>query len=130
MHQHAPANRSAAIADFLRLDRPLDCDEGRRLGCANFCCALMVRLKPGEQDPGAGTRTGPACIDKHPDTGRCVYQDADTGRCRVYACRPEVCMIYDCRDDPLLSVVLDEGFQSIGQLVERLTLKITDGSEV
>ncbi len=117
------------ISRFLDPERPLDCDEGRRLGCAGFCCCLVVRLKQGEADPGKPDATGPRCVEKHPGTGRCIYQNVEDSRCTVYAQRPEVCGSYDCRNDPLLTIVLEEGFRSIGQLVARHTQRIKFGIE-
>lgn len=119
--------RTERIDDFLSLDRPLDCEEGRRLGCATFCCSLIVRLASGERDPGAPERTGKRCVDKHPDTGRCVYMDPASGLCAVYAQRPEVCRSYDCRTDPLLPVVFEEGFRSLAAVVTSLTQRMISG---
>jgi uncharacterized protein len=112
-------SRADAIADFLRLDRALDCDRGRRLGCATFCCSLIVRLEPGERDPTMPDAFRKSCIDKDPDTGVCIHLDEDHRCCGIYADRPRLCQRYDCRTDPLLPVVLEHGFQSLMQLVSR-----------
>lgn len=112
-----PAERDEAIARFLQPDRPLDCNEGRRLGCGTYCCSLIVRLGPGESDPGGNQTKGKHCIDKDPCTGRCVYLDGKQGGCTFYSRRPNICREYDCRTDPLLKVVLKEGFHSLARLV-------------
>jgi len=109
--------REQAIARFLQADRPLDCDEGRRLGCGTYCCSLIVRLAPDEQDPGAKDQNAKHCVDKDPETGRCIYLDSEQSCCMVYDRRPRLCREYDCRTDPLLKVVLQEGFHSLPRLV-------------
>jgi hypothetical protein len=114
--------RAAAIARFLALDRPLDCKEGQRLGCSSFCCSLIVRLRPGERDP---TRTDASkrCIDKDPCSGICIHLDCADRRCRIYPQRPSICHEYDCRTDPLLKVVLSDGFEGLVKLVTSPRLK-------
>jgi len=106
-----------AITRFLQTDRPLDCDEGRRLGCGTYCCSLIVRLDPDECDPGDDRPGFKHCVDKDPDGGRCIFLDDDQSSCTVYSRRPRVCRQYDCRTDPLLKVVLQEGFHSLTRLV-------------
>lgn len=106
-----------AIARFLRMDRPLDCDEGRRLGCGTYCCSLIVRLDPGEADPAGNGGDNKHCVDKDPSSGRCIYLDDDQNCCTVYTQRPKICREYDCRTDPLLQVALKEGFHSLPRLV-------------
>ncbi len=93
----------------------LDCDEGRRLGCATFCCRLIVRLTAEERGTIAGRPSG-SCLDKGPD-GLCEHLDRATHRCRIWQRRPEVCRSYDCNDDPLLAVVLRDGFSTLTRLV-------------
>jgi len=95
----------------------LDCEEGRRRGCASFCCRLIVRLAPGERDPGQPHRTEKRCVDKHPDSGLCVYMDPETELCTVWDRRPKVCREYDCNEDPLLQIVLRDGFTSLVKLI-------------
>ncbi len=113
-----PTERDEAIARFLHPDRALDCEEGRRLGCGSYCCSLIVRLENGELDPGGhDSVTGKHCVDKDPCTGRCVYFDDAHSQCTVYSRRPGICREYDCRTDPLLKVVLKEGFHSLPRLV-------------
>lgn len=97
--------------------RILDCDTGRRLGCETFCCRLIVRLRPGERDPGAPDREDKSCVDKDPEDGLCVHLDRGSWRCRVWAQRPALCREYDCNTDPLLQIVLRDGFRSLGELV-------------
>lgn len=94
----------------------VDCDKGRELGCRSFCCTLIVRLGPGERDPGDPGNAAKHCVDKDPSTGRCVHQDP-AGRCTVWAARPAICRAYDCNDDPSLQVVLRRGFRSLIDLV-------------
>ena len=95
----------------------LDCDAGRRLGCASYCCRLIVRLAPAERDPGQPDNPAKHCIDKDPEDGLCVYFDRDTGRCSIWEDRPAICRAYDCNQDPLLQVVLRDGFSSLTRLV-------------
>lgn len=94
----------------------IDCETGRALGCETFCCRLLVRLDPGERDPGKPDAADKLCVDKTPD-GRCVCLDPDTGRCTEWAARPRICREYDCNADPLLQVVLRDGFRSLTELV-------------
>jgi len=91
----------------------VDCDRGRAMGCQSFCCALLIRLGPGERDPSCPPDARKSCIDKDVKTGRCVHQEPITGRCRIWAERPAVCRRYDCNNDPNLQVVLRDGFRSL-----------------
>jgi hypothetical protein len=92
----------------------VDCDAGRRRGCQTFCCRLIVRLAPEERDPADPRKN---CVDKNPLDGLCIHLDRETSRCRIWNARPAVCRGYDCREDPLLEVVLREGFRSLTELV-------------
>lgn len=96
------------------IEAPVDCDAGRRLGCATFCCRLIVRLAPDEPHP-TGERRG-NCIDKDPVTGLCVHLERGTQRCGIWDKRPRICRAYDCNHDPSLQVVLREGYRSLTQL--------------
>lgn len=90
----------------------VDCDEGRRLGCGTFCCSLIVRYAPDEVVvDAAGQRK--ACVDKDKTTGACVHLDREHFGCAIWEERPRVCRQYDCNDDPLLQVVLRDGFRSL-----------------
>lgn len=95
----------------------VDCEEGRRQGCATFCCHLIVRYGP--DDPPVYDADGnlKSCVDKDPASGRCVSLDPQTHRCLIWDSRPSVCRGYDCRHDPLLPVVLRDGFVSLVRLV-------------
>ena len=101
----------------------LDCEAGRLLGCQSFCCRLIVRLGPGEIDPGVSEEdrsTSPfkSCVDKDLTTGRCVYQDPESGNCLEWERRPAQCREYDCNEDPRLQIVLRDGFTSLTDLVK------------
>jgi Fe-S-cluster containining protein len=87
------------------------------MGCASFCCSLIVRLRDGEKDPGAPHNLKKRCVDKDPKSGRCVYQHPATGRCAVWASRPAICREYDCNGDPKLQTVLRHGFTSLMALI-------------
>jgi hypothetical protein len=95
----------------------LDCEAGRAMGCASFCCRLIVRLRPGEREPRASDGVHKSCVDKEPESGLCVWFDTPSGHCKVWNERPGICREYDCNDDPLLQVVLREGFSSLVALV-------------
>ena len=105
----------------------LDCEQGRRMGCQNFCCALIVRLEPGETDPTDPGNRKKSCIDKNPNNGRCKHQDPATGRCAIWAQRPKICRVYDCNHDGNLQIVLRAGFSSLTQLI---TSTPTQGSKL
>ncbi len=92
--------------------RLLNCDEGRRRGCGTFCCRLLVRLSPEEQVQRGGARF----VDKD-DDGHCIHFDAAANRCTDWDNRPAVCREYDCNDDPLLPIVLRDGFTTLTALV-------------
>lgn len=94
----------------------LDCEEGRRRGCSTFCCRLIVRLEKGERDPGQPENAAKHCVDKDPD-GLCTYLDRENHRCSVWEKRPNICRAYDCNEDPLLQIVLRDGYYSLIQLV-------------
>jgi len=96
-------------------EAPVDCDAGRALGCATFCCRLIVRLRPGEPHPTHPNERR-SCIDKDPHTGLCVHLDRQSQRCRIWERRPKICRAYDCNHDPSLQVVLREGFRSLTQI--------------
>ncbi len=94
----------------------INCEEGHRLGCATFCCRLLVRLGPDEREVGPdGVER--RFIEKRPEDGLCVYCDPKTQRCTRWETRPSVCREYDCNTDPLLQVVLRDGFTSLVDLV-------------
>lgn len=94
----------------------IDCEAGRRMGCASFCCRLIVRLSPSERDPGSPDDPGKHCLDKDTRDGLCVYFERDTGRCGIWERRPRTCREYECNSDPLLQVVLREGYSSLVRL--------------
>jgi len=94
----------------------LDCEAGRRLGCATLCCRLIVRYAPDEAPLNAqGVRK--SCVDKDPSTGLCIHFNVELQRCSIWSERPRVCREYDCNQDPLLRVVLRDGFTSLTRLV-------------
>ena len=95
----------------------LDCDVGRAMGCASFCCRLIVRLQPGERAPGTSQSPDKHCVDKDPSTGLCVWFDQETCRCAAWEERPQTCREYDCNRDPLLPIVLRDGFTTLTRLV-------------
>lgn len=99
-------------------ERSVNCDAGRELGCSTFCCRLIVRLAPGEHDPGNEGRSDKHCVDKDQKSGWCVHLDPTTQDCRVWSRRPRVCREYDCNMDPLLQIVLEHGFVDLTTLVK------------
>jgi uncharacterized protein len=95
----------------------LDCDEGRRRGCASFCCRLIVRLTPSERARGIpGVEPSMNCVPKRAD-GDCIHFDREAKKCRIWDERPRVCREYDCNQDDLLPIVLRGGFRSLVKLV-------------
>jgi hypothetical protein len=92
----------------------LDCEQGRARGCYSYCCRLIVRLGPGESEPGGLTGPGKRCVDKDPKTGYCVHFDRPSGQCGVWERRPQVCREYDCNEDPLLGAVIELGSPHLG----------------
>ena len=96
----------------------LDCDAGRRMGCHSFCCRLVVRLRPGERAPNTAVDTFKSCVDKDPRSGLCVHFDTESARCLAWEERPFVCREYDCNKEPLLQIVLRDGFTSLTALVQ------------
>jgi len=90
----------------------VDCDEGRRLGCGTFCCSLIVRYAHDEVVVDeVGQRK--SCVDKDPADGMCVHLDRQRFCCAIWSSRPRVCRQYDCNADPLLQIVLQDGFRSL-----------------
>lgn len=100
------------MADDSESTTLINCEEGRRLGCANFCCRLIVRLSEEEAGRFDGART----LEKGED-GLCIYLDRDTSLCKIWEQRPMVCREYTCNDDELLQTVLKEGFRSLKQIL-------------
>lgn len=89
----------------------VDCDAGRRMGCATFCCRLVIRLTEEESKDFGGART----IEKAED-GLCIYKDRDNHLCKIWERRPAVCRGYTCNGDDFLQVVVREGFTSLKDL--------------
>ncbi len=82
------------------------------MGCATFCCRLLVRLKPHERETAASGEVAKGFVDKD-EQGLCVHLNRESWRCDIWAQRPEVCREYDCNQDVLLQVVLREGCRNI-----------------
>ena len=97
--------------------RLVDCDAGRRMGCATFCCRMLVRLQADEMVPTADGTPPKGYVDKDPE-GYCVYVDRDSGFCNNWDKRPKVCREYECNSDFMLQVVLREGFINIAELAK------------
>lgn len=94
----------------------VDCEAGRRMGCATFCCRMLVRLQPEEMEEcEGGIKKG--FVDKDPE-GYCVHIDRKTGKCNNWENRPKVCREYECNSDFLLQVVIREGFINIAELAK------------
>lgn len=96
----------------------VDCEAGRRMGCATFCCRLLVRLKPHEMAPAEGPMVAKGFVDKD-SRGLCVHLDTQTWRCGIWAARPETCREYDCNADFLMQVVLRQGFTNIADIARK-----------
>ncbi len=95
----------------------VDCETGRRMGCATFCCRMLVRLQPDEMEPGDGITPPKGFVDKDPE-GYCVHFDQDSGHCSNWQARPKICREYECNSDFMLQVVLREGFTNIAELAK------------
>lgn len=95
----------------------VDCDAGRRMGCATFCCRMLVRLQPDEMEPGDGVTPPKGFIDKDLE-GYCIHFDQGSGRCNNWEKRPKICREYECNSDFMLQVVLREGFINIAELAK------------
>lgn len=98
--------------------RLVDCEEGRRMGCATFCCRMMVRLQPDEMEKGDSTTPAKGFVDKDPE-GYCIHIDRKTGHCENWKNRPKVCREYECNSDFMLQVVIREGFKNIADLARK-----------
>jgi hypothetical protein len=96
----------------------VDCDAGRDMGCATFCCRLLVRLKPHEMQPSDGQTAAKGFVDKD-EQGLCVHLNRETWGCNIWAQRPQTCREYDCNADFLLQVVLREGFTNIADVARK-----------
>ena len=90
------------------------------MGCATFCCYLLVRLQEDEMEPSSDSTPAKGFVDKLPD-GRCIHIDAQSGRCLNWEQRPKTCRVYNCNDDPLLQVVMRTGFNNIAELARAST---------
>jgi len=93
----------------------VDCEAGRRMGCATFCCRLLVRLKPHEMDKPKGHAAVKGFVDKD-EQGMCIHLNRENGRCEIWEKRPEICREYDCNQDFLLQIVLRDGFTNIADI--------------
>lgn len=100
----------------------VDCEAGRAMGCNTFCCRLLVRLKPHEMEPSDGQTASKGFVDKD-ENGFCVHIDQATWMCSNWEKRPEVCREYSCNQDPLLQIVLTEGFTNIADVAKKAVTK-------
>ncbi|MGD8999364.1 MAG: YkgJ family cysteine cluster protein [Granulosicoccaceae bacterium] len=96
----------------------VDCEAGRQMGCATFCCRLLVRLKPHEMGRSDGHTPAKGFVDKD-ESGICIHQNRETWSCDIWETRPETCREYDCNSDFLLQVVLREGFSNIADVARK-----------
>lgn len=105
----------------------LDCDAGRKLGCKNFCCRLLVRLEEHERnevDPS--TNRLKAYVDKK-ENGTCLHQNEKSGLCENWENRPKICREYDCNYDKLLQIVIKSSGKSIsGWMKESVSVVIEE----
>ena len=99
----------------------VNCDAGRLLGCGTYCCRLLVRLDPDEQDPGDGTTPPKGFVDKDKD-GYCIHFDRDSELCRNWKNRPRVCREYSCNGDVLLQAAIKTSFKSLPELVRNAAM--------
>ena len=95
----------------------IDCDAGRAMGCSTFCCKLIVRYDPDERPDSEYPHIKKNCVDKDPDDGFCLHLDKASFRCEIWDKRPKVCAQYGCNTDPLLQIVLKQGFTSLTNLL-------------
>ncbi len=95
----------------------VDCEAGRRLGCDNLCCRLMVGLTPADLEAGLEPQSPLSGLLKQDIDGRCHYLDRENWRCTIWDKRPLPCRLYDCNQDPKLQVVLKEGFTSFTRAI-------------
>lgn len=93
----------------------VNCDQGRQMGCATFCCRLLVRLKPHEMQAGENGAPAKGFVGKTAD-GLCIHLDRESWRCGIWDKRPEICREYDCNSDPLLQIALRGPFKNIVEL--------------
>lgn len=96
----------------------VDCDAGRRMGCATFCCRLLVRLKEHEMEKSEGQTAAKGFVDKN-EEGLCIHLNRETWGCNIWEKRPQICREYDCNSDFLLQVVLREGFTNIADIARK-----------
>lgn len=96
----------------------VDCDAGRRMGCATFCCRLLVRLKPHEMVPSEDGCAAKGFVDKD-EKGLCVHLNREHWGCNIWQERPQICREYDCNSDFLLQIVLREGFTNIADVARK-----------
>ena len=95
----------------------VDCEKGRQLGCATFCCRLIVRYSEGDDIPSTEAGQLKSCVDKDLTDGLCVHIDRDTHRCTIWDKRPKICREYSCNDDHNLQIVLRHGFTGVVDMV-------------
>ena len=106
-------------------DIVLDCESGKQMGCAAFCCRLLVRLQPGEKEPGGNNHPLKSCVDKIPHSGLCIYYSEQKQQCTVWDRRPQTCREYNCNEDPRLNMVLAEGYRGLVHLAKRVSELLT-----
>ena len=96
----------------------VDCEAGRRLGCGNLCCRLMVALSPEDIESGLQVQSPISGLLKQDRDGYCHYLDRESWRCTIWERRPLPCRLYNCNNDPKLQVMLREGFTSFSRAIE------------
>lgn len=95
----------------------VDCEAGRRLGCGNLCCRLMVALSLDDIINGLEPQSSISGLLKQDRDGYCHYLDRDTMRCTVWDIRPLACRLYNCNSDPKLQAVMRHGFESFTKAI-------------
>jgi len=95
----------------------VDCDAGRRLGCGNLCCQLMVMLSMEDLEHGLEPQSSLSGLLKQDLDGYCHYLDRDSKRCTVWDKRPLACRLYNCNNDPKLQAVMRHGFESFTKCI-------------
>ena len=85
-----------------------------------MCVVLLPVDRPtraGGAGSGASGERRKHCVDKDSADGLCVYFDREALGCTIWDRRPSVCREYDCNGDPLLQIVLRDGFHSLKALI-------------
>lgn len=106
------------------MSKECNCTNGQSVGCRTYCCRLIVRLTPQEQQYFYPEPNSPHSLPKDAD-GYCTYLDRENSQCKIWEHRPQACREFNCNEDHKLQFVLRYGeinIVSLAMMAARKTI--------